>query len=699
MPTVIPPPPLSSGGDDRFHFSPGNANPELWATTTPLVVVHRCKRHKGLIATWRAIHWLIVLHSRSGRADFGVREIAEEADVGRNELCDTHDATTGQLVKKGYISFLSEERLIDIVGQVAVPGGRKPRNIYSVDLARLIAESALLAPEILRTYGAAAPPRPQVHPDQLTFFGLMEREVDRIREELGPAGSQSRTSAGPALSRRVADAVEPVPYDTLDRPENGPVGRACPDARPVSGTGKTLSDVTQPGNGTGAGGLCPENGTASAARAESRPENGMATAPRRPENGTVSHLRQLTRPENGTVDAATRPDFGTGGAHPATTPTGSRTGRHENGTEDAAMPSRFRDVGGMDGWMEAWEEGGREHGAGALAPSHAAVRELVRAEIEHVLIGQLQARRRPSPAPAEPAIAIPSREIVPPAPANELPIEAGPEQTWAALSDRELTDAERSKIRELIRRYAGPSQGTAAYWLVRAMNTVALDDKPLTLSYVGGVLKRLKRSGRWDSEELALAAGETREESRQEPLPSGKSATSRPTRGNAPEPGADLPLDLREAPAVKTYLNHAPKGVTLAESWAREILRRVRDLGLWESNCQNWRTKYDYSNVRGLLERHETDARAIRAPEAAGGHTTPADPLTAISKRLSLEEQERITAIADAIEERYHLDREAWTWVLVALADGRSPEEVEHEAVSRFSGSAKPARENADEPS
>lgn len=401
MPSVIPAPPPSAGGDDRFHFSPGTANPELWATTTPLVVVHRCRRHKGLIATWRAIHWLIVLHSRSGRADFGVREIAEEADVGRNELCDTHDTASGEVVKKGYISLLCDARLIDIVGQVAVPGGRRPRNVYSVDLARLIAESALLVPEVLRSHGALAPPRPQLHPD---------------------------------------------------------------------------------------------------------------------------------------------------------------------------------------------------------------------------------------------------------------------------------------------RRYVGPSQGTAAYWLVRAMNTVALDDKPLALSYVGGVLKRLKRSGRWDSEELALAAGETREDGGSTPGPPPPESKRR-ARDRPRDPAADLPADLREAAPVATYMRYAPAGIALAEPWAREIQRRVSDLALWESHCQNWRSKYDYSNVRGLLERHETDVRAIHPAPAAsgGGREPPADPLAAIAERLSLEEQERIIAIADAIEERHGLDRGAWTWVLVALADGCAPEEVEREALSRFS--------------
>lgn len=363
MPPVIPPPPLPAGGDDRFHFSPGNANPELWATTIPLVVVHRCRRHKGLIATWRAIHWLIVLHSRSGRADFGVREIAEEADVGRNELCDTHDKATGEVVKKGYISILCDARLIDIIGQVTVPGGRKPRNIYSVDLARLIAESALLAPEVLRTYGAATPPRPQMHSDQLTFFGLMERESDRIKDEVKLAGAQDRQRTNPAEAQWVMEGSGASASVALNCPETGPATEAYQSDRPENGTDECLSEGPRPENGIGAREPCPENGTAAATLVSDWPDSGTELALPCPENGTVSDQRLPTRPENepgfslsplprsqnGTPSPDDRPGIGTGKGRIALSPNGSRTDWPETGTEQRAAPSRNRDVGGMDG--------------------------------------------------------------------------------------------------------------------------------------------------------------------------------------------------------------------------------------------------------------------------------------------------------------------------------------------------------------
>src|SRR5687767_10648872 len=86
-----PPPPLTSGmpaihPGELFQFHPRASNPELWRTTVPLVVRIKCGRHKGLVATWTSIHWLIVLYAASGRCAFGMREIADEAGVGRNEL-------------------------------------------------------------------------------------------------------------------------------------------------------------------------------------------------------------------------------------------------------------------------------------------------------------------------------------------------------------------------------------------------------------------------------------------------------------------------------------------------------------------------------------------------------------------------------------------------------------------------------------
>lgn len=158
---LLPPSPERPGPKfqpvDLFHFHPRATNPELWRTTLPLVVRERCKRHKGLIATWTAIHWLIVLHAASGRAHFGMREIAEEAGVGRNELAGP----------KGHIQRLVNLGLLRIVGYKSFKGLREPRPVYHIDLSELERLSLELVPDVLRERQIDRPPPVAPDPRQL----------------------------------------------------------------------------------------------------------------------------------------------------------------------------------------------------------------------------------------------------------------------------------------------------------------------------------------------------------------------------------------------------------------------------------------------------------------------------------------------------------------------------------------------------
>jgi hypothetical protein len=149
--------------DAVFHFCTTNVNPELWRTTVPLIVRVRCQRHKGLIATWTAIHWLIVLNAASGRQAFGVREIAEEAGVGRNQL-------TGP---EGFIQRLVGLGLLRIVGGEPLSGVRD-RPIYAIDLAELEQASMALVPALLNAEGVPPPPPPPSESQQRTFRGDRE---------------------------------------------------------------------------------------------------------------------------------------------------------------------------------------------------------------------------------------------------------------------------------------------------------------------------------------------------------------------------------------------------------------------------------------------------------------------------------------------------------------------------------------------
>lgn len=178
--------------DELFQFHPRASNPELWRTTVPLVVRLSCGRHKGLIATWTAIHWLIVLYAASGRCAFGMREIAQEAGVGRNELAGP----------KGYIQRLVDLGLLRIVGYEPVPGVKEPRPIYHVDLAELERASLELVPALLRDRRLPAPPRPAPDPRQLALFAadeLAQGSNNAVHEN--GTGGQLLTGASPALGQ------------------------------------------------------------------------------------------------------------------------------------------------------------------------------------------------------------------------------------------------------------------------------------------------------------------------------------------------------------------------------------------------------------------------------------------------------------------------------------------------------------------
>lgn len=152
---------------DAFHFHPRATNPELWRTTVPLVVRERCKRHKGLIATWTAIHWLIVLHAASGRAHFGMREIAEEAGVGRNELAGP----------TGHVQRLVDLGLLRIVGYKSFKGLREPRPVYHIDLSELERLSLDLVPDVLREHQIDRPPPAAPDPRQLRLAMLSDESA------------------------------------------------------------------------------------------------------------------------------------------------------------------------------------------------------------------------------------------------------------------------------------------------------------------------------------------------------------------------------------------------------------------------------------------------------------------------------------------------------------------------------------------
>lgn len=247
----------SRPADELFHFHPRSTNPELWRTTVPLVVRERCKRHKGLVATWTAIHWLIVLHAASGRAHFGMREIAEEAGVGRNELAGP----------TGHIQRLVDLGLVRIVGYKAFRGLREPRPVYHIDLVELERLSLDLVPDVLREHHIDRPPPAAPDPRQLrlTLVPTDEdtpAELDKafpvppshrggtVGEQGGAITSWSRQGrhenrTAEELTQAGAAGSTPAP-----RQPTHPNRTASNHLTPHTGTGMHVPGADMHGNGT-----------------------------------------------------------------------------------------------------------------------------------------------------------------------------------------------------------------------------------------------------------------------------------------------------------------------------------------------------------------------------------------------------------------------------------------------------------------
>lgn len=263
----------STNVDDCFSFHPRASNPELWRSSVPLIVRIRCARHKGLILTWLAIHWLIVAHAASGLRAFGMREIAQEAGVGRNELAGPN----------GHIQRLVALGLLSIVGYQPVAGLREPRPIYQIDLAELERQSLEIAPALLRERHLAPPPRPAPDPRQLSLFA-----------DQPPLPGTTTPAAGPGTPvSRPAQALNEASMPVIER-GGGPIAFVLPG----NGTVLHQNGLAVPGSGTVIAPervLLPESGTG-------LPASGTATH----QNGLVTHQNGTTMPASGVVLARKR---------------------------------------------------------------------------------------------------------------------------------------------------------------------------------------------------------------------------------------------------------------------------------------------------------------------------------------------------------------------------------------------------------
>ena len=257
--------------DDVFRFCTTNVNPELWRISLPLIVRERCQRDRGLIATWMAIHWLIVLNAANGRSAFGVREIAEQAGVGRNLL-------TGP---NGCIQRLVGLGLLHVVGGEPLPGVRD-RPIYAIDLWELEQASMALVPALLDAEGLPPPPPPS-DPRPATrraAVGAMPASIPATR----PPAPISWLASGPGG----ATLLPPLPARRASPPATGT--DTAPALLPT-----TASGMHQTGTGGSADAPLHQTGTGMHQTGTARTH----MPPSMHETGTALH-------ETGTGDAPNR---------------------------------------------------------------------------------------------------------------------------------------------------------------------------------------------------------------------------------------------------------------------------------------------------------------------------------------------------------------------------------------------------------
>jgi len=535
-----------SAHDDIFSFHPRVTNPELWRTTQPLVVYERCQGHKGLIATWMAIHWLIVLHAANGRCDFGVREIAARACVSRNEVSGP----------QGYVQRLVQLGLIQIVGYDDHDGKfRLPRPIYRLDLWELERLSIELTPDVLRAQGVAAPPRPAPDPRQTSFLTALGELHERGTATVAP-------------DRAMAPATH----------EKGPVLLAQKSAMPPA----LHENGTAGGTDTWGVLATHENGTVLLDQKSAMP-------PALHENGTAGGTNTrgvLALHENGPVLLA---------QHAASVPgpPQKRPALHENGTvphEKSPALAQKRDV---EGGKERENEGVSEH-----APTRALLHEIAAQAVQVVLdtLNQRGVLTQPALHPAAP---------IPQPPAGHPLLPDGLIALWQG--DRgSVTQRERHQLHMLAAEYDTPSSGYGAYWVGRAIliadRCLVERGQPIKVNYLRGMLRRWQREGSWGSDlEAEGDAGPASATPRSEPAPPApvSEGSNRPIPAAAPEACAAM-----AHPAIAAYVTafrEAPNTVQ-----ARQITETVSDLTVWNQVLTDWQLNgWGERSVGNMLDRYQ----------------------------------------------------------------------------------------------
>ncbi|MBX0330477.1 hypothetical protein K2Z83_22745 [Oscillochloris sp. ZM17-4] len=209
------------------------------------------------------------------------------------------------------------------------------------------------------------------------------------------------------------------------------------------------------------------------------------------------------------------------------------------------------------------------------------------------------------------------------------------------------------KIDEVVRRFAKPSGGHAAYWLVRAITSVALEEAPLTITYAGGILRRMADRNDWSTDELIRRPKELRAEAViPTAAPPERVARGKGRRGAAPAAptaapeavGTPLPDEMSQHWTLATWRAFAGPSVAVTVTRAQQLIVRVTDRPTWEAVLANWhaqyQTKANWAHFDGLLERYDREIAVGGQPASGAKEDIPHIPTTVVCYHPALRDND-----------------------------------------------------------
>ena len=613
---------------DPFHdYILKHADVESYAPCIPIIVDLRCAGKPTEYLVFRSLTVLLTIYKKSGRNDFTFIEIAQRAPgVSRGRIGDA-------------LRALAEKELIDVVGyrETTYRNAKHWPARYAVDMDRL----KKLSIEVL---------------------------ADLHREERQPLMLRQNAVSENQSSFDLPDAHDEL---TVEGAAPAPVLRGVPVRTPITRRRRHAVRLT-------------------------------SGAPRPAANAAVSPPQTPAAPER-------EADLDEAGALHAQTPAVSEQ-EAELHAQTPAVSEREADLLALVAAVQREaalqvQLAQREAELAVLqARLEASQRETalqtelvdMQAQMKTMaqIISDLQAKNGPQlgasftpinlvrPAPVDEAIPLP--------PDNEPTVDVGPMLTWRDLTGHDVNAREQQQIAELIRRADRASGGYGAYWLVRAMVTASMHpDVQITLSYTGGILRRMERQRVWTTDELQRQRNEPQAEemapesarpASSQKVPRGKARTGTPsalgaTTPSAPAtatpPASDAALELlTSTPPADATAHPAVKAYTLAfkstpnEVQVQQIIATVTNQAAWARVLLAWRSHgWREGDVANMLDRYrkETGTPIPQEPGQARVTATPIysaimDPTARgewLSRFRSADTNEQRRAVIDAFVKAY----------------------------------------------